>query len=403
MEICIVTHKVGYGDGQGRVNYEVTLEALRQGHFTTLLSSEISPDLESHSQVTWVPIKVANWPTELARNIAFSIQCASWLRQHRAKFDLIQVNGAITSTPADVNAVHFVHSAWLRSPVHTFRVRRNLYGAYQWLYTALNARWEKRAFQRSRSIVAVSDKIAQELISIGVSPQRVKVIVNGVDGEEFVSGPVNRSSLGLPEDVTLALFAGDIQTPRKNLDTVLLALAQLPSLHLAIAGRTEGSPYPKMANQLGITQQTHFLGYRRDMPALMKAADFFVFPSRYEACTLVLLEAMASGLPVITATTAGGAELVTSESGIVLSDPNDVETLAQAMANLIGDTKLRERMGQAARSTAKQHSWATMAEQYLQLFETMHQHPDLFKICYRQHSLKKIKPGKKYGANQITL
>lgn len=372
MKICIVTHKVSRGDGQGRVNYEVAVEALRQSHSITLVSSEVSPELEHHSQVTWVPIKVASWPTELLRNIAFSVQCASWLRQHRAEFDLIQVNGAITSTHADVNAVHFVHSTWLQSPAHTFRVRHNLYGTYQWLYTVLNARWEKRAFQQSRFIVAVSGKIAQELISIGVSPQQVRVIVNGVDDDEFSPGLVNRSSFGLPEGMPLALFAGDIQTTRKNLDTILLALTQLPSLHLAIAGNTEGSPYPKMADQLGIAQRTHFLGYRRDIPALMKAADFFVFPSRYEPCGLVLLEAMSSGLPVISAITAGGAELITPESGIVLNNPNDPQALAQAMADLVGDAKRREAMGQAARIVAEQHSWKSMADQYLQLFETMH-------------------------------
>ena len=103
----------------------------------------------------------------------------------------------------------------------------------------------------------------------------------------------------------------------------------------------------------------------------MKAADFFVFPSRYEACTLVLLEAMASGLPVITAVTAGGAELVTSESGIVLSDPNDVQGLAQGMARLAIDDERRQLMGQAARAVAEQHSWKSMAGKYLTLFEEM--------------------------------
>ena len=371
MKLCIVTHSFAEGSGQGKVNYEVVQEVIRRGHRATLLSSDISPELENHPQITWTPIKVASWPTELAKNMAFSAQCAYWLQRHRAEFDLIQVNGAITSASSNVNAVHFVHSAWLQSPAHTFQIRRDFYGVYQWLYTALNAYWEKQAFQRSDVIVAVSEKIAQELIAMGVPPHKVRVIVNGVDAEAFAPGPINRSALNLPEAAPLALFAGDIQTARKNLDTILSALTQIPDLHLAIAGRTQGSPYPTMANQLGIAERTHFLGYRRDIPALMKAADFFVFPSRYEACTLVLLEAMASGLPVITAVTAGGAELVTSESGIVLSDPNDVQGLAQGMARLAMDDERRQLMGQAARAVAEQHRWKSMAGKYLTLFEEM--------------------------------
>lgn len=371
MKLCIVTHSFAEGSGQGKVNYEVVQEVIRRGHRATLLSSDISPELENHPQITWASINVAGWPTELAKNMAFSAQCAYWLQRHRAEFDLIQVNGAITSASANVNAVHFVHSAWLQSPAHTFQIRRDFYGVYQWLYTALNAYWEKQAFQRSDVIVAVSEKIAQELIAMGVPPHKVRVIVNGVDAETFAPGPINRSALNLPEAAPIALFAGDIQTARKNLDTILSALTQIPDLHLAIAGRTQGSPYPTMANQLGIAERTHFLGYRRDIPALMKAADFFVFPSRYEACTLVLLEAMASGLPVITAVTAGGAELVTSESGIVLSDPNDVQGLAQGMARLAMDDERRQLMGQAARAVAEQHRWKSMAGKYLTLFEEM--------------------------------
>ena len=87
-----------------------------------------------------------------------------------------------------------------------------------------------------------------------------------------------------------------------------------------------------MVSQLGLADRVHFLGYRRDIAALMQAADVFVFPSRYEACTLVLLEALAAGLPVITAVTAGGSEIVTPDCGVVLSDSEDMAGLVAASA-----------------------------------------------------------------------
>ena len=99
----------------------------------------------------------------------------------------------------------------------------------------------------------------------------------------------------------------------------------------------------------------------------MRAADLFVFPSRYEACTLVLLEAMASGLPIITASTAGGAELVDDDCGLVLTDPEDVEGLIRAMKKLVSEPALRASMGRAARERALQHTWEDMTEKYLAL------------------------------------
>ncbi|ARV57697.1 glycosyl transferase [Nostocales cyanobacterium HT-58-2] len=371
MKLCIVTHKIKKGDGQGRVNYEVVKEAIRRGHHLTLVASEIAPELQQNNQVNWVSIPVEGWPTEFIRNFIFSKKSADWLRKHRSKVDLVKINGAITSVISDINAVHFVHSSWLRSPAHVSRVRRDLYGFYQWLYTALNGYWERQAFGKAKVVVAVSQKVAQELESIGVPRSRIQVIVNGVDLEEFSPGVACRQTLGLPENVTLALFAGDIRTPRKNLDTVLRALVKVPDLHLAVVGSPEGSPFPAMAESLGLNERVHFLGYRRDIAKIMRAVDLFVFPSRYEACTLVLLEALASGLPVITATATGGAELVTPECGVVLPDTDDTDALADALSSLSGNRTRIQQMGTAARAVAEQHSWSIMAQTYVNLFEEL--------------------------------
>ncbi|GAB4461743.1 MAG: glycosyltransferase family 4 protein [Elainellaceae cyanobacterium] len=367
MNICIVTHRLLKGDGQGRVNYEVAMEALRQGHSLTLVASDVAAELLQHPQVMWIALPVKGIPTELLRNIAFSIRSARWLRQYAAKCDLVLANGAITSFSADVNVVHFVHSDWLRSPANR---PVGLRGLYQRLYTALNAHWEKQAFRRSTLLIAVSQQVKQSLMSIGVPEEKIRVILNGVDTVEFSPGTVSRDLWNLPAEVPLGLFAGDIKTPRKNLDTVLHALTQVSTLHLAVAGDTQGSPYPKLAEELGVGDRVHFLGYRRDVKDLMKAVDFFIFPSRYEACSLVLLEAMASGLPVITAATAGGAEIITPDCGVVLPDPDNASALAQVLQSILQSPEARSRMGSAARRRAEQQTWSAMGQQYLGLFET---------------------------------
>jgi glycosyltransferase involved in cell wall biosynthesis len=374
VKICIVTHKIRKGDGQGRVNYEVAQEAIRRGHDLTLLASEIAPDLADNSAVNCIFIPVEMYPTEFIRNFIFAQKSADWLRKNRANLDLIKVNGAITMGASDVNAVHFVHGSWLKSPVHISHNRKDLYGLYQWLFTAANAYWEKQAFCQSKIIIAVSEKVAQELVNIGVPRSQIRVVANGVDLQEFAPGVSSRTALGLPENVNLALFAGDIRISRKNLDTVLHALVKVPKLHLAVVGGTQDSPYPAMAKALNISERVHFLGYRHDMPQIQRASDLFVFPSRYEPFGLVVIEAMASGLPVITATTTGAADLVNRDCGIVLDDCDDVKALVEALELLNSDRSLRQQMGKVARTIAEQHSWSTMAQTYLNIFEELITH-----------------------------
>ena len=366
MKLCIVTHSVTPGDGQGRVNYEIAQAALRRGHALTILASHIAPELQS--QVQWVPIAVGKLPTEFLRNLAFARQSDRWLHHHRHQYDLVLSNGAITPAPSDINTAHFVHSTWLRSPYHTLRYRCDPYGLYQWLYTALNARWEKRAFARSKTVVAVSEQVRTELESLGLERDHIQVILNGVDPDEFAPAQGDRAALGLPQGVLLGLFAGDIRTPRKNLDTVLQAMVAVSQVHLAVAGDATGSPFVALAHSLGLGDRVHFLGYRRDMAQLMQGVDFFVFPSRYETFGLVVLEAMASGLPVITAATTGAAALVTPDTGFVLGHPDDIAALQAALAQMT-DAEVRSRLGTTARQVALRHTWATMAQQYVDLAE----------------------------------
>jgi len=196
-----------------------------------LLASSVDLALQQHSQVDWISIPVKGYPLQLVREIAFSLQSAWWLNKHQKEFDLLKLNGAITSARGDVNAVHFVHRAWLRSPFNLWAQNLSLPGTYQRFYTALKADWEKKAFDRAKVVVAVSEKVAQELIAIGVPRDRIRALLNGIDLQEFAPGIVNRQKWSLPEEVPLALFAGDIRTPRKNLDTILHSLVQVPQLH----------------------------------------------------------------------------------------------------------------------------------------------------------------------------
>jgi glycosyltransferase involved in cell wall biosynthesis len=368
MRICIVTHKLNRTDGQGKVNYEVVEELLRRGYSVTLIASDVSPDLLTCENIRWILVSVEGIPTALLCNLEFSRQSGYWLYKNRSDFDVVVVNGAITSVESDVNVVHFVHSSWVNSSAHPLRQRLGIYGLYQGLYSYLNAYWEKRAFQKAKVLIAVSEQVKRDLLLIGVPEEKIRVVLNGVDLEVFKPGEASRVSLDLPDRVPLGLFVGDIRTNRKNLDTVLKALVEVPDVHLAVVGDFSKSPYPKMADQLGISSRIHFMGFRKDVYEIMRAVDCFVFPSRYEACTLVLLEAMASGLPIITASSAGGCEVVSAKCGYVLEDPEAVGALAQVLRQSMSDSRNLLEMGKEARFIAEGLSWSVTGEAYANIF-----------------------------------
>ncbi|WP_433695282.1 glycosyltransferase family 4 protein [Paraburkholderia phenoliruptrix] len=374
MRVAIVTHVVRHNDGQGRVNHEIARAALDEGIGVTLIASHVAPDLLVHPDVRWVPIRIGRWwPTNLLRQQVFALKSALWLRAHRRDYDVLHVNGFITWMPADVNTSHFVHSGWLDSKYYPFGLTKGVWSAYQSIYTRCNALLERWAYRRSKVITAVSQKVADEIRAIGLTPDnRVDVIYNGVDTRGFAAATGDRARFGLPHEAFLLLFVGDLRTPRKNLGTVLAALRHLPEhVHIAVAGFLPGSPYPDEAKALGIAHRVHFLGLVKEMPVLMHSVDAFVFPSRYEAMSLSLLEAMAAGLPVVTARTAGGAEIITPECGIVLDDPDDPRALAAAVARLAADEPARRKMGVAANELATGFGWARMAAQYIALYRQL--------------------------------
>ena len=369
--IALVSHQVvGHGDGQGRVNYEIARAALKDGVHLYLLAMRCDEHLAADPAVEFVELNHESMPTQILRNATFVRSADRWLRAHRKDYDLIHATGYVTSVPADVNTAHFVHGGWLKSPAYPYSWMGGVYSAYQRLYTVRNAHLEKIAFSRASRTVAVSQKIADELRDIGVPEERLEIIYNGIDVQEFYPSVGDRARFGLPAEGVVFLFAGDIRTTRKGLDVVLNALLDMPAAHLAVAGAREGSPFPQQVAALGLQDRVHFLGKVTDMPALMRAVDIFVFPSRYEAMSLVVLEALASGLPVLTARAAGSAEIV-GHGGRVLDNPNDAATLAHWMRELAGNKALRQQMGAAGRKIATEYTWKRMAEDYLALYSSL--------------------------------
>lgn len=367
MRIAIVTHNVVRGDGQGRVNYENTLYALSQGAQVTLFANRVDTAL-CDAGANWVPIhpKIQKPITGFIRE--FVMRSNQIVAAQRQNFDVIHAYGYTLNIPHHLNTSQFVHSTWRKSSVHPFRYDKSPYGFYQYTDATFNSRWEKESYAKANHIVAASHLVKTELVDIGVPGDKIRVIHNAVDVNEFQPGQEQRSKWGLPEGVSLALFAGDIRLPRKNLGTVLEAMVNVPHAHLAVIGNTKHSPYPAMAAKLGLSERVHFLGYRRDIAEVMKVVDLFVFPSCYEPFGIVVLEAMATGVPVISARSVGASEIITPESGVLVDDPLDKTALAQAWSTLANQNLKSRAMGEVARKIAEQNTWTRMAKKYFEIY-----------------------------------
>jgi glycosyltransferase involved in cell wall biosynthesis len=375
MKICIVTHEFATHTGQGRVNYEIAHYLAGQGHELYLVASEAAPDFQRYPNVHPLLVTIPGWvKTAFLRNQVFALKSRSILQQHQ--FDIIHANGSITYHRSDVNACHFVHSSWLKSDYHPRRSGLSLGNIYQWLYSHLNTQWEQRAYRQTSRVIAVSDFVKDSLVQDAhVAAETIDVVWNGVDIEQFRpirSNETNilRTSLGLALTDCIAFFTGDIKSNRKNLDLVLQALVKLPQNYcLVVAGAIEGSPYPAMVKALGLNDRVHFLGYRQDVSTLLRCADIFTFPSHYDPCPLVILEALASGIPVITARSVGNSMLLQhGENGYILDHNYDRDGLVKILQVLGESPELRSRIGSMGRQTAEARSWQNMARQYEKIY-----------------------------------
>lgn len=212
-------------------------------------------------------------------------------------------------------------------------------------------------------IVANSSMVAADIMRSypNTDPKRIHVIPNGVDTKSFhprnreKRGAQLRRQLGLSrEDVAILFLAHNFRL--KGLGSLLQALGQpMPgSFVLLVAGRGKRKPYELMARRAGI--RVLFLGPVESPALLMSAVDILAHPTFYDPCANVCLEAMASGLPVVTTKWNGASELLEDGvSGYLVSDPRDIGTLKKKISDL-ADESLRKRMGEAARKAAESFS-----------------------------------------------
>jgi glycosyltransferase involved in cell wall biosynthesis len=230
--------------------------------------------------------------------------------------------------------------------------------------------------RRFDAVVAVSQRIGEDLRDAGVPSKRISIIDNGIDLARFASGNAALAR-EIGKGAKLLIGTAGRLVPQKGLDYFLAAaqplLKEFPNLLFAIVGDgPDRQALQQRAGQLGIENRVFFTGARVDMADVYASLDIFVLASIDEGMPMVLLEAMASGLPAV-ATRVGAIPKIidVGETGLLVP-PGDPASLTDALRALILDRALRDRLAAGGkRRICQEFSSQAMAQRYSALYRKL--------------------------------
>jgi UDP-glucose:(heptosyl)LPS alpha-1,3-glucosyltransferase len=360
MRLAITFQRVDPSKG-GAETYVADLlhRLVAAGHDTTLIASEWKVEALP-STLRFVKIEPGGF-TRSQRIANFAKDAETAMRE--GSFDCAL--GFINTWSQDILVPQGgVHEASLGANAMRFSAgwKRSLYLASK----KLNPRWwglyrriEKAQYSPDRSTrcVAVSHMVARDVARFHHVPaNRIRVIPNAIDAARLsVPDPQEsrrmvRKRHGLAEDALVALFVAH-NFRLKGLPPLLEAMAERRDkrpVHLLVCGGGKIPPMQRLVDRLRLSKVVHLVGFAPSVKDYFHAADFFVLPSYYDPCSLVVFEALACGLPVITTTCNGAGEVMTQgREGFVISTPDDRPAMIAALDQM-SDDELRREMSKNA-------------------------------------------------------
>ncbi len=364
--VTIVAHDVGSVGGMERQLEELATGLQRLGHQVTVIARTC--ELPHDSGVRFHRVRAPRRPFLIAYPwfmVAGSLAVRRW------RSGVVQATGAIVLNRVDTIAVHCCQQVYREAP------RRSTlpYRLNRWLVGLLKRSGERFCFRANSAatFVCVSNGVADEIRDhYPRIAERVVTIHNGVDTAAFAPGVrveqarALRATLGISQDRLAAVFVAR-EWGHKGLRAVIEAIARAPGWDLVVAGSGDRKAYQALADSLGVGDAVHWLGVMRDIQVAYEMADAFVLPSSYETFSLVTFEAAASGLPILATPVSGVRELLADgQNGfLITAEPS---TIAERLTQLGDDPELRARLGESARRSVLEFSWAKMVARHDQLY-----------------------------------
>jgi UDP-glucose:(heptosyl)LPS alpha-1,3-glucosyltransferase len=364
MKLAIVCRPWSFHGGVETATAGLVRELTRRGHDIDLISTRGQPDVPR--------VRVRRVPTvdqpSVIRLLSFAL--AARRAASAGAYDIVQSHERVLGQDV-YRAGEGTHRGYLDAIARRRGSLNPYHRAVLWL--------EERTFRlrSARHVVAISRSGKTEIERLyATPPDRVTVVYNGVDLDRFHPdnrerfGRSMRAELGLESATWVIVFVGS-GFGRKGLGALLDGLSRLRGRDwaLVVAGKGDVGPYREHAERLDVASRIRWLGPRRDVERLYAAADVVALPALYEPFGNVHLEALASGVPVLTSARAGGSETITqAANGWVVTEPS-----AHAVAE--GLTALRQQAGpalaEAARRAVEPFTFAAEADGYERVYREL--------------------------------
>ncbi len=276
---------------------------------------------------------------------------------------------------ADINWVHYVHAAYRSNNRSSLTAQ-----AKKQLNHQIALRTEKIALQKARIAVANSTLTQTHLSELlQIETKKIQRIYYGIDPDIFYPAADEerqqlRIQYGWHHDRPIVTFIGALGDRRKGFDSLFAAWQQLCQdpqwdAQLVVIGvGNELSLWHQRTQAVGLADRIEFLGFRRDVPQILRAADCLVAPTRYEAYGLGVHEALCCGLPAITSATAGVAERYSVElQDLLLPDPDNVTDLVNRLTQWQRHQKYYRSQAITQSDSLRRYTWDDMSKDILNL------------------------------------
>jgi UDP-glucose:(heptosyl)LPS alpha-1,3-glucosyltransferase len=371
MKIAILRKKYTYHGGAEGFSQNLVNRLAGSGNEVHIHAIQWSSS--DRDNIYFHKVPAVTWNSFL-RDLTFALSSFFLMKRKPKDYDIIQSHDR-TLYQDIYRAGDGCHREWLRQRWRRSSAMKKLsliMNPYHWLILTIEVMIFKG--HRFKKIIAISELVKNNIIDhYGVSEADIKVIYNGVDLERF--HPKNRERYReeirarheIDRDAFVALFVGS-GFERKGLKFLLKAVECISEpVTVLVVGR--GSPDKFQSFIKG--KIVVFCGARRDVDKYYAAADVFLFPTMYEPFGNVHLEAMASGLPVVTTKKSGASEIIEDgKQGFVVEKPEDVREMAEKVTKLI-ERDLNRKMGEEARKCAESFSFDRHIQETFRLYDAV--------------------------------
>ncbi len=373
--IALVTGDFAPTGGMDRANHALARYLALSGRPVHLVAHRIADDLASLPGVAFH--RVRKPLGSYALGAPFLARSGATIGMQTAVAGgRVVTNGGNCSFP-DINWVHYVWAVY-RADLPRSLLRR----LKQQFEYRLNRRAETAALCKARVVLCNSAATRSHVVErVGVRQERAAVVYYGSDPATFYPASADvrtelRTKLGWAVDRPVVIFIGALGDRRKGFDTLFDAWVNLCgrsdwNADLAVVGRgAELSLWQARAEARGLAKRIHFLGFRTDVPDLLRAANLLVSPTRYEAYGLGVQEALCCGLPAVVSASAGVTEHYTAGCrDLLLPDPDDAADLARRIEKALRDDERLRPQIDALSARLRSRTWDDMAAEIVGIIE----------------------------------